>query len=201
MPPEPAQPAHANPPDKIAVCQMPAEEVVVQTAKPSAPAAAAPTVVPQVAAHAPAVAKTEAEIQTPLRAFLIESTGVSRALAADDLKQFNQQVEKLAAGLAAVQKELAGTSAGKTLLKRAESLAAKKSARDLAEARARFLPFSTALVEFTKSLGRKNPTASGLKIFHCPMAPKPGLWVQNGGSLLNPFYGAEMLTCGEEVTP
>ena len=115
MPPEPAQPAHANPPDKIAVCQMPAEEVVVQTAKPSAPAAAAPTVVPQVAAHAPAVAKTEAEIQTPLRAFLIESTGVSRALAADDLKQFNQQVEKLAAGLAAVQKELAGTSAGKTL--------------------------------------------------------------------------------------
>jgi hypothetical protein len=31
------------------------------------------------------------------------------------------------------------------------------------------------------------------------MAPQPGLWMQEKGPLANPFYGSQMLTCGEEV--
>ena len=38
-----------------------------------------------------------------------------------------------------------------------------------------------------------------MKIYHCPMAPKPGLWMQVNGPLANPFYGKKMLKCGEEV--
>jgi hypothetical protein len=40
---------------------------------------------------------------------------------------------------------------------------------------------------------------SGVHVFHCPMAPKPGLWVQLNPGILNPFFGAKMATCGDEV--
>ena len=43
-----------------------------------------------------------------------------------------------------------------------------------------------------------------LNIYKCPMWPKPGQtshWLLLQGPLKNPFYGAEMLDCGSEVTP
>ena len=75
-----------------------------------------------------------------------------------------------------------------------------KPAKDLSEARQKFLPFSTALVEIIKQVRKDDPALAGVKIYHCPMAPKPGLWMQAQGPLRNPFYGSEMLTCGKEVT-
>jgi hypothetical protein len=33
------------------------------------------------------------------------------------------------------------------------------------------------------------------------MAPKPGLWMQSKGPLANPYFGAAMLRCGQEVKP
>ena len=53
-----------------------------------------------------------------------------------------------------------------------------------------------AAVELGKELRKDNPAFAGLKIYHCPMAPKPGLWFQAKGPLHNPYYGAEMLSCG-----
>jgi Cu(I)/Ag(I) efflux system membrane fusion protein len=37
----------------------------------------------------------------------------------------------------------------------------------------------------------------GMSVMYCPMA-KAG-WVQRGSQVANPYYGAEMLTCGEKV--
>jgi Cu(I)/Ag(I) efflux system membrane fusion protein len=36
--------------------------------------------------------------------------------------------------------------------------------------------------------------------FYCPMVPGGGGdWLQSNGDLLNPYFGAEMLRCGEKV--
>jgi Cu(I)/Ag(I) efflux system membrane fusion protein len=38
---------------------------------------------------------------------------------------------------------------------------------------------------------------AGMSVMYCPMA-KAG-WVQRGSEVANPYYGSEMLTCGERV--
>ena len=85
------------------------------------------------------------------------------------------------------------------LMEPIEELGKAEPAKDLAQARARFLPFSTAVVEWAKLLRKEAPGLPALKTYHCPMAPKPGLWMQVSGPLANPFYGKKMLKCGEEV--
>jgi hypothetical protein len=36
--------------------------------------------------------------------------------------------------------------------------------------------------------------------FYCPMVPDGGGdWLQPGGALLNPYFGRQMLHCGEKV--
>jgi len=135
-----------------------------------------------------------------LAAFVAEAGGISRALAADELDKFNQQVVRLAAVLQPLQKELAAPHRWQGLVERlAGSSGNAAPAKDLAEARKWFLPFSTAMVELAKQLRKEDSAFTSLKIYHCPMAPKPGLWIQSKPPLANPFYGAKMLTCGEEV--
>ena len=74
-----------------------------------------------------------------------------------------------------------------------EALAKSK---DDQEARKAFGVYSEQVVE----LVRKNKELQNhWQLFYCPMVPKGtyGYWVQpKGESLLNPYYGAKMLTCG-----
>ena len=74
-------------------------------------------------------------------------------------------------------------------------------AGDLTEARKEFIPFSTATTDFARIARQQNAVLSALKIYRCPMAPKPGFWIQTNGPLRNPYFGSEMLDCGSEVTP
>ena len=136
-----------------------------------------------------------------LEAFLAEVDGVSRALAADDLKQYNQHVARFAKVLPAMDKELAASQRWGPAIFRVLALGQGTPPKTLADARNRFLPYSSAMVDLAKQLKKQDPVFAGLKMYHCPMAPKPGLWLQAKGPLANPFYGAEMLTCGEEVKP
>jgi hypothetical protein len=76
-----------------------------------------------------------------------------------------------------------------------------KNAGDLSEAREAFIPFSSALVEFVKVARQQNETLASLRIYRCPMAPKPGFWMQRSGPLRNPYFGHEMLDCGTEIAP
>lgn len=137
--------------------------------------------------------------QLTLNAFLAEADGISRALAADDLAHFNQQLTKLSAALTPLQKELAAPHRWANSVQRLATLSRTEPAKDLEAARVWFLPFSTAMVDLAKQLRTEVPALAGLKIYHCPMAPKPGLWLQLKGPLRNPYFGAKMLTCGEEV--
>lgn len=134
-----------------------------------------------------------------IEALVREADAISAALAADDLTQFNTHAAELPGALVPGRKELAVVHHWEKLMEPMEELGKAEPAKDLAQARARFLPFSTAVVEWAKLLRKEAPGLPALKIYHCPMAPKPGLWMQVSGPLANPFYGKKMLKCGEEV--
>ena len=76
-----------------------------------------------------------------------------------------------------------------------------KPPQDLETARQRFGLISANAVELAQQLRMDGVTSADFKIYKCPMAPQPGVWLQADGPLRNPFYGAKMLTCGEEVKP
>ena len=133
--------------------------------------------------------------------FLSVAARVSQALAADDLERFNGHIADLSGVLLPLQREFGAAHRWGKSIQRLVAMSALPPAQDLDEARKHFLPFSTAVVELAKQLRKEDPAFAGLKIYHCPMAPKPGLWLQAKGPLANPFYGAKMLKCGEEVKP
>ena len=62
-------------------------------------------------------------------------------------------------------------------------------ASNLKVTRAAFGPLSDALITYGEEVG-----FGDLKVAYCPMARKS--WVQKAGDIRNPFYGSEMLTCG-----
>jgi len=161
-------------------------------AVPPSPASALPP-----AGAASGITLTAGQRQA-LTGFLAVAANLSQALAADDLAKVNPCATNLPGVLAPLSQEFGAGHPWRETLQR---LAALKwqPAQDLAGARQQFLPFSTATVELAKALRKADPAFGGLKIYHCPMAPPPGLWLQAQGPLRNPFYGARMLTCGEEV--
>ena len=79
---------------------------------------------------------------------------------------------------------------------------------DLKSARIAFHKISMAATAVLEPL-RKAGLTSEFKIYECPMvdesipgAPKKGRWIQTGArSMGNPYFGSEMLECGEEIKP
>jgi Cu(I)/Ag(I) efflux system membrane fusion protein len=70
---------------------------------------------------------------------------------------------------------------------------------DLKGVRKAFKPISHAVVTLAAQVRGEN-AASPLTHFYCPMVPGGGGdWLQKDLSLLNPYFGSEMLRCGEKV--
>jgi Cu(I)/Ag(I) efflux system membrane fusion protein len=134
-----------------------------------------------------------------LEGFLAVADGISQALAGDSLERFNQQIPKLRTAVPALEKEFPAPHRWNGLVRQFALLSRGSPAKDLAEARKQFLPFSVSTVELVKQLRQQDKAFGTLKVYFCPMAPKPGLWFQAKGPLSNPYYGSEMLRCGEEV--
>jgi hypothetical protein len=74
-----------------------------------------------------------------------------------------------------------------------KAAAAMSEASDLAEAR-------EALKELSKPLAMWATMSKpeGISVVYCSMAKAS--WLQKGGSVRNPYYGASMLTCGQVVS-
>ena len=72
------------------------------------------------------------------------------------------------------------------------SAAAAAAEPDIHAVRERFGVLSEAIDTYMKGLKLKAP--DGVRVAYCPMVDKP--WMQRGDSLANPYYGSEMLTCG-----
>jgi Cu(I)/Ag(I) efflux system membrane fusion protein len=70
---------------------------------------------------------------------------------------------------------------------------------DLKAARQTFKPISHAVVTLASQV-RSEGANKMFTHFFCPMvAGGGGDWLQPGGELLNPYFGSEMLHCGEKV--
>ena len=86
----------------------------------------------------------------------------------------------------------AATALGAPAMKIDTSAVQLASAADLADARAKFGVLSEAID--TYMTGMKLNPPEGVRVAFCPMVSKP--WMQQDGSLRNPYYGSQMLTCG-----
>jgi hypothetical protein len=67
------------------------------------------------------------------------------------------------------------------------------AATDLKAARAAFGKVSEALLDYAART--KQALGAGVNIVYCPMAKQR--WVQRGDQIANPYYGSQMLRCGE----
>ena len=67
------------------------------------------------------------------------------------------------------------------------------AANDLEAAREKFGVLSEAIRNYMSGFQLKAP--EGVRAAYCPMARKP--WLQKGDAIANPYYGKDMLTCGE----
>jgi Cu(I)/Ag(I) efflux system membrane fusion protein len=143
-----------------------------------------------------------------IETFLQAADQLAAALAKDDLLAFNQAGEKVMPATEAL------VAALKTRPELADKLTALEATRhfhgspDLKSARKQFHAFSTAAVNLLAPL-RKSTGTPEFQVWRCPMVNEavPGAaakadWIQtNKRPIGNPFFGKEMLECGEEIKP
>jgi hypothetical protein len=123
---------------------------------------------------------------------------VQKALAADKTPSADdaQQVATTARDLAEAS-ELPEPS--RELMKKIATEAEHLHHLDLAAARKAFKPISHAVVTLSTQVRGAN-SREPFTHFFCPMVPGGGGdWLQPGGELRNPYFGSEMLRCGEKV--
>jgi hypothetical protein len=171
-------------------------EAIQKMLKPAnaVPASAAPTVpapkrVTEAAVSSgPALPKSVVALLTTLAG---AGADAAAPLAADDLAGYNQQLAGLRTALTAYFSGYEHAAHG-PLAPFKDGLA---EAADLEAARSAFAPLSTALADFTHENGVAQ--AADFHVFSCSMAKAH--WLQRSAGTKNPFYGAKMLTCGEEI--
>jgi hypothetical protein len=130
------------------------------------------------------VAAAAAVASESTKAVVASYLEIHAALSAD-------KVDGVKPAAAAIAKEAAlmGASGG-AIVTAAKTM---ESAADLKAARAALGALSDAVIAAANADDWKD--VSGVKIGYCPMVKK--YWVQKDGTVNNPYYGSQMLTCGE----
>ena len=133
-----------------------------------------------------AVAAAGAGLQASeaLKAVVDSYVVLQSRLAADDLggvKEPARTIATRAASMGSVGAEIA------------KSAGALEAAADLKAAREAFGQLSEAVIAAGKAEGWKD--VEGVRLGFCPMVKQP--WLQKEQQVRNPYYGAQMLTCGE----
>ncbi len=136
-----------------------------------------------------------------LLAFLTTAGSLGDALAADNLEDYNRRAAELPRATKALGAEITPGDPLHSLVATILGTKDLPPAKDLKEARRAFLPLGSAAARLAQSAHPLGGALAGIKAYHCPMAPSPGLWVQCSGPLRNPYFGAAMLRCGEEAQP
>jgi hypothetical protein len=108
-------------------------------------------------------------IQTSLAHDKTDGVAANAATISTDAASLGKPAEKIVAGAMALQK-----------------------AKTIVEARDAFGTMAEALVSYLDAQKRK--PGGGVRVAYCPMARKP--WLQKDGTIQNPYYGSQMLTCG-----
>jgi copper/silver efflux system protein len=168
-----------------------------------APSARPPEDSPARAPAAPKVELTEQQVNAA-NTFFAAADAVTASLSADKLDDFNQAAGKLAQAATQLAQAFDAAHPWHALVQQIQSVSALPQAQSLEDARKSFTPFTARATDLAKAARPQNDAFRSLKIYQCPMWPKAGqtsFWLQLQGPLKNPFYGAEMLDCGSEVTP
>jgi membrane fusion protein, copper/silver efflux system len=137
------------------------------------------TVVPSSRAAEPGVAEDLVALYVPMQ----------EALAGDSI----EGVKKQAAAIASKASAAAGSPEGKARFGPVIAAAQGMTAADIEGLREQFKPLSLALAQLVEKT-----EVAGHGIYFCPMAD--GYWIQKTGEIRNPYFGKEMLTCGERVS-
>jgi Cu(I)/Ag(I) efflux system membrane fusion protein len=137
--------------------------------------------------------------------FLRQLAQVSEGLAADDAVaaiKAGQRLRELAAAIGET-----GQAQIDQLIARLKEIPKNPAGSDLKALRQSFLPWSTAGADLALAV-KHGGQAPKITVFECPMtgdsfpgAPSKAKWVQAGSEIRNPYFGAEMLSCGAEVKP
>lgn len=152
-----------------------------KSAASAAPLTAAPaTAAASAAASAPATAPANQPSPAALATLLPHYLTIQEALAGDTLT-----------GVPEAAKQLADAARAAGLNDIADACGAL-STGDLKAVRAAFKPISNPMADWALA---DAATKSQYMVVHCPMAP--GSWVQRHRAVRNPYYGKEMLECGE----
>jgi membrane fusion protein, copper/silver efflux system len=70
--------------------------------------------------------------------------------------------------------------------------------KDIEGIRESFKEISAAMIDLGKG-AKLPPDAPAISVYRCPMAKAD--WLQENGTVSNPYYGSKMLTCGGPVEP
>lgn len=125
----------------------------------------------------------------------LAAADAAASLAHDDLAGYRNQLPRLRDAIAAFHVGYADAVHG--------SLAAYQEGlpdpSDLDSARRTFEPFSTVVSNFVRANGLH--LTQELYVFECPMAPVSGRanWLQREPGTMNPFFGSEMPSCGDQI--
>ena len=119
-----------------------------------------------------------------LKAIVNAYTQIQSQLAADKIDDVKGPARAIGGQAATMGKS------GEALAKAA---AAIEAAKDLKAARDAFGPLTDAVMAAGTAEGWKD--VEGVRIGFCPMVSKP--WLQKEEQVRNPYYGSQMLTCGE----
>jgi hypothetical protein len=121
-------------------------------------------------------------------------SGLQKALSEDKLQEAQAMAGRAHSELVAYLKSISSPSEPLLKMKTAaEQISQSKIDSDTRKA---FGIYSEGAVEIVKA---NEKLKAHWQLFYCPMVPKGtyGYWIQPmGTSLLNPYYGAKMLTCG-----
>ena len=125
---------------------------------------------------------TTAEMSAAVGSYI----GLGEALASDDADAAAERVGALGTALRELPPETSGLAA-------MTALAGRMAGQDLAGMREEFLDLTAPMLALARS-GRADAGALKVAVAFCPM--KPGRWLQAKDGIRNPYYGAEMLSCG-----
>ena len=165
------------------------EAVSAPSALPAAESAAPVAPVAPVAPAAPESPKSRAA-KDAIAAYNV----MRKALAADDLAATKAASSAASTKLAALKPVFAEQASAITaMVAGADRIA---TAGDIKIARTVFGEVSRGLIGLVAS----DPASqAGVVCYRCPMAKTYQKWLQVGDAMGNPYWGAEMLTCGGKV--
>lgn len=139
--------------------------------------------------------------------FLKRADAVREALSSDALADFNAALPGLHEQADRLVRALTNTPVWSEAVARIVPASHLDPAPDLESARKEFHRLSEPVVGLGRLL-RPLPAFATLKLYECPMtrrafpgAPPKAAWMQLGGPIRNPYFGADMLDCGTEVRP